>query len=113
MENLSAKEFLDQVKYNQDGLVPVIAQQYGTAEVLMMAWMNKEALKETIETKRLCYYSRSRQELWRKGETSGHVQTLKELRIDCDGDTLLAFIDQVGAACHTNNRSCFYRVLGK
>ena len=111
MTTLDFQAFAGQVKYNADGLVPVIAQQFDTGEVLMMAWMNETALKETVETKRMCYFSRSRQSLWRKGETSGHVQALKELRIDCDGDTLLALIDQTGAACHTNNRSCFFRVL--
>lgn len=109
MQKISPEEFMSEVRFNADGLVPVIAQQFDTNEVLMMAWMNEEALKETIEKKRVCYYSRSRRQLWRKGETSGHTQALKELRIDCDGDTLLALIDQTGAACHTNNRSCFFR----
>lgn len=109
MHKISTEEFISEVRFNADGLVPVIAQQFDTHEVLMMAWMNKEALKETIEKQRVCYYSRSRRQLWRKGETSGHTQTLKELRIDCDGDTLLALVDQTGAACHTNNRTCFFR----
>ena len=111
MKKIDSDAFLSLVRYNDAGLVPVIAQQFDTREVLMMAWMNETALKETICTKRMCYFSRSRQTLWRKGETSGHVQALKELRIDCDGDTLLALIDQTGAACHTGNRSCFYRGL--
>lgn len=111
MQKISVEEFLSAVLFNADGLVPVIAQQFDSNEVLMMAWMNEEALKETIQTKRMCYFSRSRQQLWRKGETSGHTQKLIEMRIDCDGDTLLALIDQTGAACHTNNRSCFYRGL--
>ncbi len=111
MEKISEKEFIASIRFNQDGLVPVIAQQYDTGEVLMMAWANETALKETLQTKRMCYFSRSRQQLWRKGETSGHTQKLVELRIDCDGDTLLALIDQNGAACHTGNRSCFYRTL--
>lgn len=111
MQKLASSDFSASVKYNADGLVPVIAQQYDTGEVLMMAWMNAAALQETIETRRMCYFSRSRQTLWRKGETSGHVQMLKALRIDCDGDTLLALIDQTGAACHTGNRSCFFREL--
>ena len=111
MQKISVEEFLSAVRFNADGLVPVIAQQFDSNEVLMMAWMNEEALKETIQTKRMCYFSRSRQQLWRKGETSGHTQKLIEMRIDCDGDTLLALIDQTGAACHTNNRSCFYRGL--
>ena len=111
MQKISVDDFLSAVRFNADGLVPVIAQQFDSGEVLMMAWANEEALKETLQTKRMCYFSRSRQQLWRKGETSGHVQKLIELRIDCDGDTLLALIDQTGAACHTNNRSCFYRGL--
>lgn len=111
MEKISEKEFIASIRFNQDGLVPVIAQQYDTGEVLMMAWTNETALKETLQTKRMCYFSRSRQQLWRKGETSGHTQKLVELRIDCDGDTLLALIDKNGAACHTGNRSCFYRTL--
>ena len=111
MQKISAEELFSLVHFNADGLVPVIAQQFDSGEVLMMAWMNKDALNETIQTKRMCYFSRSRQQLWRKGETSGHTQKLIDLRIDCDGDTLLAEIDQTGAACHTNNRSCFYRGL--
>ena len=111
MQKISVGEFLSAVRFNADGLVPVIAQQFDSGEVLMMAWMNEDALNETIRTKRMCYFSRSRQQLWRKGKTSGHTQKLIDLRIDCDGDTLLAQIDQTGAACHTNNRSCFYRSL--
>lgn len=111
MQTISADELSERVSYTADGLVPVIAQQHDTGEVLMMAWMNRESLQETLLTRRMCYYSRSRRCLWRKGETSGHVQELKEMRIDCDGDTLLALIDQTGAACHTGNRSCFYRGL--
>ena len=111
MQKISENDLFSAVRFNADGLVPVIAQQFDSGEVLMMAWANKEALEETIRTKRMCYFSRSRQCLWRKGETSGHVQRLISLRIDCDGDTLLALIDQTGAACHTNNRSCFYREL--
>jgi phosphoribosyl-ATP pyrophosphohydrolase/phosphoribosyl-AMP cyclohydrolase len=97
------------VQYNDQGLVPVIVQDVNTLEVLMLAYMNEEALKQTIATKEMTYFSRSRQELWKKGETSGHVQFLEELRYDCDEDTLLAKVRQVGAACHTGNRSCFYR----
>ena len=111
MQKISENDLFSAVRFNAGGLVPVIAQQFDSGEVLMMAWMNKEALEETIRTKRMCYFSRSRQCLWRKGETSGHTQRLIGLRIDCDGDTLLAQIDQTGAACHTNNRSCFYREL--
>ena len=88
MQKISVEEFFSVVRFNDDGLVPVIAQQFDSGEVLMMAWMNKDALNETILTKRMCYFSRSRQQLWRKGETSGHTQKLIDLRIDCDGDTL-------------------------
>ena len=102
-------ELLTLVSFNADGLVPAIAQQHDTGEVLMMAWMNREAIDETLSTGRVCYYSRSRAGLWRKGETSGQVQHLKELRVDCDGDTLLLLVDQKGVACHTGRRSCFYR----
>ena len=103
---------LEAVTFNADGLVPAIAQQAETGEVLMMAWMNREALIETVTTGRVCYWSRSRKGLWRKGESSGQVQLLKDLRIDCDGDTLLLLVDQTGVACHTGRRSCFYRSWG-
>lgn len=96
------------ITFNEDGLVPAIAQQFDTGEVLMMAWMNKESVVETLETGRVCYWSRSRKSLWRKGETSGQQQRLKELLIDCDGDTLLVKVDQDGVACHTGRRTCFY-----
>ncbi|MBE7056097.1 MAG: bifunctional phosphoribosyl-AMP cyclohydrolase/phosphoribosyl-ATP diphosphatase HisIE [Ruminococcaceae bacterium] len=102
-------EYLKNIKFNSDGLVPCIAQDYLTREVLMMAWMNEESLKLTIETGYCTYYSRSRQKLWKKGEESGHVQKLISLSYDCDGDTLLALVEQTGAACHTGNRTCFYR----
>ena len=101
-------EVLDYVKFNADGLIPAIAQQHDSGEVLMMAWMNEKALKETLETGRVCYWSRSRAAYWRKGEESGNVQTLKELRLDCDGDTILLKIDQQGPACHSGRRNCFY-----
>ena len=99
--------------FNEDGLVPAIAQQWGTGEVLMMAWMNRDALVETVTTGRVCYWSRSRRALWRKGEISGQSQRLKELRIDCDGDTVLLVVEQDGVACHTGRRSCFYRSWGR
>jgi len=99
---------LDAIKFNADGLVPAIAQQHDSGEVLMMAWMNAEAVAETLRTGRVCYYSRSRKGLWRKGESSGQVQTLKSFLVDCDGDTLLLKVDQLGVACHTGHRSCFY-----
>lgn len=105
---IDLKALLAEVKFNSDGLVPVIAQQYDTLEVLMLAWMNAEALTETLQTGRVCYWSRSRQALWRKGESSGQVQLLKSARIDCDGDTLLLAVDQTGPACHTGRRHCFF-----
>jgi len=94
-----------------DGLIPAIAQQHDTGEVLMMAWMNRVSIGETLVTGRVCYWSRSRGRLWRKGETSGQFQRLVEMRLDCDGDTLLLLVDQVGVACHTGRRSCFYRAV--
>jgi phosphoribosyl-AMP cyclohydrolase len=100
---------LDSIGFNAQGLVPAIAQQHDTGEVLMLAWMNREAIAETLATGRVCYYSRSRGGLWRKGETSGQVQRLIELRMDCDGDALLVLVDQPGVACHTGRRDCFYR----
>lgn len=103
----------DELKKDQTGLLPVVVQDYKTQEVLMVAYMNQEAFETTIRTGRMTYWSRSRQELWVKGLTSGHFQYVKELRIDCDHDTLLAKVLQVGAACHTGNRSCFYRTLMK
>ncbi|WP_018947679.1 phosphoribosyl-AMP cyclohydrolase [Thioalkalivibrio sp. AKL17] len=101
-------DVLDRVRFNADGLVPAIAQQTDSGEVLMMAWMNREALEETLRTGRVCYWSRSRGALWRKGESSGQVQQLRSLHLDCDGDTVLAKVDQTGPACHTGRRSCFY-----
>lgn len=100
---------LSAISFNADGLVPAIAQQHDTGEVLMVAWMNADAVRETLLHRRVCYWSRSRQKLWRKGETSGQVQYLRELRLDCDGDTLLLLVDQKGVACHTGRRNCFYR----
>jgi phosphoribosyl-AMP cyclohydrolase len=102
---------LDAVRFDANGLVTVVAQQHDSGEVLMVAWMNRAALAETLATGRVTYWSRSRQALWRKGDTSGQVQVLKDLRLDCDGDTLLALVDQTGVACHTGRRSCFYRAL--
>ncbi|WP_299029999.1 phosphoribosyl-AMP cyclohydrolase [uncultured Sulfitobacter sp.] len=94
--------------YNDAGLIPAIAQDHVTGEILMMAWMNAESLMRTLETGQVTYWSRSRQEFWAKGATSGHVQTLKEMRVDCDRDCLVMQVSQVGAACHTGRRSCFY-----
>jgi len=100
---------LEQIHFNEAGLVPAIAQDDETGEVLMMAWMNREAVSQTLATGFAHYYSRSRQSQWQKGETSGHVQAVKSMFLDCDGDTLLLRIAQTGAACHTMRRSCFFR----
>ncbi len=106
-------ENLKHIQFNDKGLVPAIAQQFDSKEVLMMAWMNLDSIKETLATGRVCYWSRSRSALWRKGESSGQVQLLKSLSIDCDGDTLLLEVDQTGPACHTGRRHCFfYKVNG-
>lgn len=99
------------IRFDDRGLVPCIAQQHDSGEVLMMAWMNRDAVEETLATGRVCYWSRSRGRLWRKGEASGQVQQLVELRVDCDGDTLLALVDQRGVACHTGRRNCFFQAL--
>lgn len=96
------------IPWNADGLIAAIAQDYRSKEVLMMAWVNAEALMQTLTTGQACYWSRSRQCLWRKGESSGHRQTLIEARLDCDGDTLLFLVEQQGPACHTNRPTCFY-----
>ena len=106
--NVALSAALDDIRFNDAGLVPAIAQQHDSNEVLMMAWMSREALEETLSTGRVCYYSRSRGTLWRKGESSGQIQTLVELRVDCDADTLLLKVDQKGPACHTGRRDCFF-----
>lgn len=102
---------IENLKFDANGLVAAIAQQHDTGEVLMLAWMNQAAVEETLLTSRVCYFSRSRNQLWRKGETSGQVQRLVEMRLDCDGDALLLLVDQQGVACHTGRRSCFYKVV--
>jgi phosphoribosyl-AMP cyclohydrolase len=104
-------EALDDLPWNADGLLPAIAQQHDSGEVLMLAWMNRKALEETLRTGRVCYWSRSRQAYWRKGEQSGQVQHLKGVHLDCDGDSILLSVDQLGPACHTGRRSCFYHRL--
>ena len=101
----------DAIRFDAAGLVAAIAQQHDTGEVLMLAWMNREAVAETLATGRVCYFSRSRGRLWRKGESSGQEQRLVELRLDCDGDALLVLVDQRGVACHTGRRNCFFRVV--
>ena len=102
-------DLFDAIKFDQRGLVSAVAQQHDTGEVLMQAWMDRAALEETLQTGAVCYYSRARARLWRKGERSGQSQRLVELRIDCDGDQLLLLVDQKGVACHTGRRSCFFR----
>ena len=100
---------LNAIKFDDDGLVPAIAQQHDTGEVLMFAWMNRDAVRATLDEGRVCYWSRSRGKLWRKGETSGQTQVLKDFRLDCDGDTVLLLVEQEGVACHTGRRNCFFR----
>jgi phosphoribosyl-AMP cyclohydrolase len=107
----AAAPLLLEIKFDAQGLVTAVAQQHDSGEVLMVAWMNGEALERTLATGEVHYWSRSRQRLWRKGETSGQVQRLVELRLDCDGDTLLLLVDQHGVACHTGRRNCFFRAL--
>ena len=102
---------LDELVFDERGLIPVIAQDAANGDVLMLAWANREALERTLAEGRMVYWSRSRQELWRKGDTSGHVQHWEELRADCDGDVLLARVHQESAACHTGERSCFHRTI--
>lgn len=110
-DGLELGAVLDDLPFNDDGLLPAIAQQYDSGEVLMMAWMNRESIHETLTTGRVCYWSRSRQAFWRKGESSGQVQTLRQMRFDCDGDTILLQVDQMGPACHTGRRNCFYNLV--
>ncbi len=107
MSSEGSPDFLSSLRFNSEGLIPAIAQQYDTGEVLMVAWMNEEAVAETMETGRVCYFSRSRQKLWRKGESSGQQQQVIDLRTDCDADVILVKVDQTGVACHTGRRSCF------
>jgi len=104
-------DVIGRLKFNADGLIPAVAQQHDSGEVLMMAWMNRESVKETLSTGRVCYWSRSRKALWRKGETSGEIQTLTEFRWDCDDDTVLLLVDQKGVACHTGRRNCFFNAV--
>ena len=104
---------LAHVKFGPDGLVAAVAQQFDTGEVLMVAWMDREAVRLTLAEGRVCYWSRSRQALWRKGETSGQIQLLREMRLDCDGDAVLLLVEQTGVACHTGRRSCFVRAWNR
>ncbi|WP_428240447.1 phosphoribosyl-AMP cyclohydrolase [Gynuella sp.] len=107
-QQIGLEDALRQLKFNEQELIPAIAQQHDTGEVLMLAWMNIAAIRETLETGQVCYWSRSRQSYWRKGESSGHVQKLVSMRFDCDGDAILLQVNQTGPACHTNRRNCFY-----
>lgn len=110
-DTLTQSAFLDAVSFDERGLVPAIAQSAATGQVLMMAWMNRETLATTLATKEVTYWSRSRQKVWRKGESSGHTQRLIEARVDCDGDVVLLKVDQLGPACHTRAPTCFFRQL--
>lgn len=112
-QEVSLEDVLHNLVFNEKQLIPAIAQQHDTGEVLMMAWMNRASIEETLKTGRVCYWSRSRQQYWRKGESSGHEQRLVSMRVDCDGDALLLLVNQTGPACHTNRRSCFYVEIGK
>ena len=111
MTDTEIDQILERLAFTGDGLIPAIAQQHDTGEVLMMAWMNRDAVAETLRTGRACYFSRSRQSLWRKGESSGQTQTLVDFRFDCDNDTILLMVDQTGVACHTGRRSCFFNAV--
>jgi len=103
------KDVISSLKYDDKGLIPAVVQDHENGDVLMVAYMNQESLGITLKEGRTCFFSRSRQKLWRKGETSGHIQYVKEISTDCDSDTLLVKVEQVGAACHTGRRSCFYK----
>ncbi len=104
--------FYDELKFNEDGLIPAIVQEESTRRVLMMAWMNRASIEKTLASGKTHFWSRSRQKFWMKGETSGHVQTVKDIAFDCDGDTLLIQVEQSGAACHEGYKSCFFRSVG-
>ena len=108
---MDVQNIIDKLKFNEQGLIPAIAQQHDSKEVLMLAWMNAEAVRETLATGQVTYFSRSRNALWRKGESSGHTQKLVEFRYDCDADTLLLLVDQTGPACHTNRPNCFFNAV--
>ena len=108
---LALPDVVDQLAFNEQGLIPVITQDASTKSILMLAWMNKESLEQTLMTKRITYWSRSRQQLWVKGETSGHTQKLVSMAFDCDGDAVLCLVDQSGATCHTGRQDCFYLIV--
>jgi len=104
-------KFIDELTFDDRGLIPAVVQDYENNEVLMVAYMSRESLKITLDERRTCFWSRSREELWRKGETSGNIQHVKEIRTDCDKDTILVKVEQVGPACHTGERSCFFNPI--
>jgi phosphoribosyl-AMP cyclohydrolase len=107
-----SEQWLDDIKWSEDGLVPAIAQDHATGKLLMMAWMNRESLKLSVQEGRAIYWSRSRNKLWRKGEESGHIQRIKDIRLDCDNDVILLSVEQIGGiACHTGRERCFYKQL--
>src|SRR4051794_41967184 len=108
IDTTGIEEALAPIRFGPDGLIAAVAQQHDTGEVLMVAWMNRDAVRTTLEEGRVCYWSRSRGKLWRKGETSGQTQHLRDFRLDCDGDTILLLVDQDGVACHTGRRNCFF-----
>jgi len=108
---MNESEFLSQIKFNKEGLIPVIIQDEETKQVLMLAYMNEESLEKTLEERRTCFYSRSRRELWFKGNTSGNIQLVKKIVLDCDNDALLVLVKQKGVACHTGNYSCFFKEI--
>ena len=111
LSSQTVEAVVNSLTFNADGLVPAIAQQHDTGEILMMAWMNADAVRETLDTNQVCYWSRSRGQLWRKGETSGQTQKMIDFRWDCDADTILLQVDQLGVACHTGRRNCFFNAV--
>jgi len=106
--SIALEEFINSLNFDEHGLIPVIAQDFDTKEVLMLAWMDQQSILKTLSEGQVCYFSRSRQSYWRKGEESGHTQLMKKMSIDCDGDSILLLVEQQGPACHTNRQSCFY-----
>ena len=110
-EDKSVESLLNELSFNSEGLIPAVAQQFDSQEVLMLAWMNRDSIEATLDENRVVYWSRSRKSLWRKGDTSGHIQNLVELRWDCDNDSILLLVDQTGVACHTGRRNCFFRTI--
>ncbi len=106
--SIALEEFINSLNFNEHGLIPVVAQDFDTKEVLMLAWMDQQSILNTLKEGQVCYFSRSRKSYWRKGEESGHIQLMKRMSFDCDGDSILLLVEQQGPACHTNRQSCFY-----